>query len=104
MLLDSLGDLSDEAAEDAKQTNYGIYRDKAAYEASRQKESKRKKGQISERERIRQQFDYSEEFIKQYTIYRNFLRAFNEEEVTPDLEYFISVFPRVIKGTIQLLP
>ena len=42
-LLDSLGDLSDEAAEDAKQTNYGIYRDKAAYEASRQKESKRKK-------------------------------------------------------------
>ena len=102
VLLDSLGDLSDEAAEDAKQTNYGIYRDKAAYEASRQKESKRKKGQISERERIRQQFDYSEEFIKQYTIYRNFLRAFNEEEVTPDLEYFISVFPRVIKGTIQL--
>ncbi len=98
MLLDSLGDLSDEAAEDAKQTNYGIYRDKAAYEASRQKESKRKKGQISERERIRQQFDYSEEFIKQYTIYRNFLRAFNEEEVTPDLEYFISVFPQSDKG------
>ena len=75
VLLDSLGDLSDEAAEDAKQTNYGIYRDKAAYEASRQKESKRKKGQISERERIRQQFDYSEEFIKQYTIYRNFLSS-----------------------------
>lgn len=39
-----------------------------------------------------------------YTIIRtlSFLRAFNEEEVTPDLEYFISVFPRVIKGTIQL--